>query len=92
MASASVPRKPPPLMRVDRHEVWSAGWGLYRVVKVYVGGLGGSYEVATVWGRDRAIRRARQLQGLADDPPAPPRPVFSTRRNEVPRADQAGGS
>lgn len=91
------------------YEVWPAGWGFYRVYE-RDGGLGGNglfpgqYLKATVWGRDRAIRRAEALQEARDaPPPSLPKPVFSTKetveweaakrreRSEPPKGDLDAG-
>jgi hypothetical protein len=60
-------------------EVWPAGWGFYHVKRcgaVVLGINWGPYTVATVFGRKRAIAKARSLEA----------PTFSTL------ADRGGGA
>lgn len=78
------------------YEVWPARWGFYRVYE-RDGGLGGTglfpgqYLKATVWGLDRAIRRAEALQEARDAPtPSPPKPAFSTKETAEIEAAKRG--
>jgi hypothetical protein len=79
------------------HEVWPARWGFYRVYECD-GGLGGTglfpgrYLKATVWGLERARRRAEALQEAHDAPPPVPKPVFSTKETAEIEAGKRAGS
>lgn len=84
----------PPLKRTPGwFEVWPARFGFYRIRKV--GAAIGPFPLAPtnamiVWGRDRAIRRAKALQAAQDaPPPPPPQPVFSTQAVSAPRRDDS---
>lgn len=71
---------PAPTACTVRHDVWPLGWGFYRIARVYTysTSLPAWPHVATVWGRQRAIRRALALQARAETPAARPDPIFST--------------
>lgn len=64
--------------RPVRHEVWPLGWGRYQVRSCDGLEIPGWFVVAVVWGRRRAIERARALQRRVEHPPEPPGPVFRT--------------
>lgn len=86
----------PPLKRGPVwFEVWPARFGFYGVYECggAVAGLGGGPRwKETVWGRDRAIRRAEALQEARDSPPSPPKPVFSTKETAEIEAGKRAGS
>lgn len=69
-----------------RHEVWPVRFipGLYHVRAVRAGLVFGVVShAAVVWGRHRAIERARSLQHAVDHPPDPRGPVFRTDRDPL---------